>query len=138
MATVNADELENAMILADPPRAGRAWVCPASGAVLVYADMVGSHAPLPEDIHDEARYIPVPGAARLGLGPAQVADFVRLHMPGDEEGVAALLRGAGGFERFARLAQQRGLLPAWHAFRQERTLAALRTWCEAKGLRLAA
>jgi hypothetical protein len=138
MATVDADELENAMILADPPRAGRAWVCPASGAVLVYADMVGSHAPLPDDIHEESKYVRVPGAGRLGLGQALVLDFVRAHMPGDEESVGTLLRGPGGFERFARLAAARGLLAAWHAFRQERTLAALRAWCEANGLQLGA
>lgn len=138
MATVHADELENAMILADPPRAGRAWVCPASGAVLVYADMVGSHAPLPGDIHEEGKYVPVPGAGRLGLGRALVLDFVRRHMAGDEENVAAMLRGPGGFERFAKLALARGLLASWHAFRQERTLAALRAWCEENGLRLGA
>lgn len=136
MATVHADELENAMILADPPRAGRAWVCPASGAVLVHADMAGSHDPLPDDIHEEEKYIPVPGAGRLGLGRALVLDFVRGHMAGDEENVTAMLRGAGGFERFAKLAQARGLLASWHAYRQERTLAALRAWCEAKGLEL--
>ena len=137
MATVNADELENAMILADPPRAGRAWICPATGTIYLRADMVGSHEALPDDIHEEGKYIPVPGAGRLGLGQALVLDFVRRQMPGDEESVRALLRSAGGFERFARLASARGLLAAWHAFRQERTLAALRKWCEDKGLRLA-
>ncbi len=136
MATVDADELENAMILADPPRAGRAWVCRSSGRVLVYADMVGSHAPLPEDIREEGKYVPVPGAARLGLGQALVFDFVRQHMPGDEESVQAVFHKPGGFERFARLASARGLLPAWHAFRQERTVLALRAWCEANGLQL--
>jgi len=136
MATVHADELENAMILADPPRAGRAWVCPATGAIHLRADMVGSHEALPEDIHEEGRYIAVPGAGRLGLGRALVLDFVRRHMAGAEDEVAAALRGAGGFECFARLASARGLLPAWHAFRQERTLAALRAWCEANGLAL--
>lgn len=138
MATVHADELENAMILADPPRAGKAWVCPATGVLYLRADMVGSHEALPEDIHEEGRYIPVPGAGRLGLGQALVLDFVRQHLPGEAENVGAMLRGAGGFERFAKLAQDRGLLAAWHAFRQERTAAALRAWCEANGLQLGA
>ena len=136
MATVNADELENAMILADPPRPGRAWVCPATGAVYLRADMVGSHAPLPEDIREEGRYIPVPGASRLGLGAALALDFARQHMPGEEGCVDRLLRGAAGFERFAKLAQKRGLLARWHAFRHERTVAALRAWCEQHGLAL--
>lgn len=136
MTTVNADELENAMILADPPRAGRAWVCRASGEVLVKADMVGSHTPLPIDIHEAGKYVPVPGCSRLGLGQAVVLDFVQQELPGEEENVGAMLRGAGGFERFAKLAQDRGLFAAWHAFRQERTAAALRAWCEAQGLEL--
>jgi hypothetical protein len=136
MATVNADELENAMILADPPRAGKAWVCPATGTLYLRADMVGSHEALPDDIHEEGKYIPVPGAGHLGLGRALVLDFVRQQLPGEEENVGAMLRGAGGFERFAKLAQERGLLADWHAFRQERTAAALRAWCEANGLRL--
>ncbi|MCA1854489.1 hypothetical protein LE190_00915 [Massilia oculi] len=138
MASVDADALENAMILADPPHAGRAWVCPATGAIHLRADMVGSHEALPDDIHEAGRYIPVPGAARLGLGRALVFDFVRRHMPGDEAEVRALLRGPGGFERFAKLAQARGLLASWHAFRQERTAAALRAWCEENGLVLRA
>ncbi|MFC0253306.1 hypothetical protein [Massilia consociata] len=138
MATVNADELENAMILADPPRAGRAWVDPRSGTVLVRADMVGSHDRLPDDIREEGRYLPVPGLGRLGLGQALVRDFVREHMPGDEDAVAGMLRGAGGFERFAKLADSRGLLARWHAFRQARTLAAMRAWCEEHGLALSA
>ncbi len=139
MASVDADELENAMILAEPPRAGKAWVCRATGKVWLRADMVGSHAPLPKDLHDEERYLPVPGAASLGLGQALVRDFVRRHLPGDEEHVHAILFGLhqpGGFERFARLAQARGLLKSWHAFRHGQTLAALRTWCAQQGLEL--
>jgi hypothetical protein len=80
----------------------------------------------------------VPGAGRLGLGQALVLDFVRAHMPGDEESVGTLLRGPGGFERFARLAAARGLLAAWHAFRHARTHAALRDWCGQHGLELSA
>lgn len=131
MAIVDADELENAMILADPPDAGRAWVCPSTGTVYLRAGMVGSHTALPDDIREEGKYVPVPGAGRLGLGQALVLDFVRQHMPGEEADVRA-----GGFARFTKLARERGVLARWHALRQERTQAVLRDWCTQHGLQL--
>ena len=57
MASVNADELENAMILADGPASGDAWVCPRTGAVYIRSDLVGELEPLPDDIDDPDKYI---------------------------------------------------------------------------------
>lgn len=138
MVTVNADDLENAMILADEPGSGEAWVCPATGKVYIRSDLVGELEPLPADIDEEGRYIPVPGQRTLELGLALVTDFVRRHMPSDEDEVRQMFRRAGAYRRFSALVDAKGLRARWHAFRDERTLDAMRDWCEQHGLELAA
>jgi hypothetical protein len=136
MTSVNADELENAMILVDDPGSGEAWVCPATGKVYVRSDVVGELEPLPDDIDEEGRYIPVPGQRSLDLGQALVLNFVRQHSPADEDEVRQLFRRAGAYGRFSALLDKRGLRDRWHAFREEQTLEAMRAWCEGHGLAL--
>src|SRR5690606_17582652 len=60
MATVNAFDLENAMILVDDPGSA-AWVSLETGHVYIRSDVVGELEPLPEDLGEEGHYIPVPG-----------------------------------------------------------------------------
>lgn len=138
MVTVDAYELENAMILADEPGAGEAWVCPRTGKVYIRSDVVGELEPLPANIDEEGRYIPVPGQRALDLGQALVFDFVRRQMPTDEDEVGRLFRRAGAYGRFSALVDRRGLRDRWHAFRDERTREAMRDWCEQQGLSLSA
>jgi len=137
MATVNADELENAMVLADDP-GSEAWVCPVTGKVYIRSEVVGEPEPLPDDIDEEGRYIPVPGQRSLELGQALVFEFTRRHSPSDEDEVRQLFRRAGAYGRFSSLVNKRGLRERWHAYRDEHTLEAMRGWCEQHGLELAA
>ena len=136
MATVNAFDLENAMILADDP-GSEAWVSLETGQVHIRSDLVGELEPLPADIGEEGHYIPVPGQRTLELGRALVIDFVQRHMPSDEDEVRQLFRRAGAYGRFSALVDKRGLRDRWHAFREQRTLDAMRAWCEQHGLNLA-
>ena len=136
MATVNAFDLDNAMILADDP-GSEAWVSLETGHVHIRSDLVGELEALPDDIGEEGHYIPVPGQHTLELGRALVIDFVQRHMPSDEDEVRRIFRRAGAYARFSALVDKRGLRDRWHAFREQRTLDAMRAWCEQHGLNLA-
>ena len=136
MATVNAFDLENAMILADDP-GSEAWVSLETGHVHIRSDLVGELEALPDNIGEEGHYIPVPGQRALELGRALVIDFVQHHMPSDEDEVRQIFRRVGAYARFSALVDKRGLRDRWHAFREQRTLDAMRAWCEDNGLTLA-
>lgn len=137
MATVDAFDLDNAMILADVP-GSEAWVSLETGHVHIRSDAVGEPEPLPGDLGEAGHYIPVPGQRSLELGRALVIDFVQRHMPSDEDEVRQIFRRAGAYGRFSALVDKRGLRDRWHAFREQRTLEAMRAWCEDNGLTLAA
>jgi len=137
MAKVNADELENAMILMDGTVDAEAWVCRETGAVYMRSDMLDVPEPVPDDIDDADKYVPVPGLKELDLGQALVFDFVDEHMPDAENEVRQFFRSSGAYRRFSNLVDDRGLRDRWHAFRDERTQAAMREWCEEQGLQLA-
>lgn len=57
MAEVDANELENAMILMDSPGSGEAWVCRRTGKVIMRSDMIdaGEAEAVPDDIDDDYR-----------------------------------------------------------------------------------
>lgn len=137
MANVNADELENAMILMDDPGSGEAWVCRTTGKVHMRSDMLDLPEAVPDDVEDEDKYVPVPGLKQLDLGQALVSDFVTEHMPDAEDEVRGFFRRSGAYRRFSHLVDDRGLTDRWHAFRDERTRAAMREWCADNGLTLA-
>lgn len=137
MISVNKDELENAMILMDGPASGDAWVCRRTGRIIVRSDLVDKEdEPVPEDVDDD-KYVAVPGLKRLDLGQALVFDFVIEHLPDAEGEVRLMFRRPGAYRRFSNLVDDRGLRERWHAFRDERTQAALRAWCEENGMSLA-
>ena len=138
MAVVNADELENAMILMDGTVGAEAWVCRETGTVHMRADMLDLPEPVPDDVDDEDKYVPVPGLKELDLGQALVFDFVDEHIPDAENEVRQFFRRSGAYRRFSNFVDDRGLTDRWHAFRDERTQAAMREWCEDNGLQLSA
>ena len=135
MATVDAFDLDNAMILADVP-GSEAWVSLETGHVHIRSDAIGELEPLPDDLGEAGHYIPVPGQRSLELGRTLVIDFVQRHMPADEDEVRQIFRRAGAYVRFSALVDKRGLRDRWHAFREQRTLEAMRAWCEQHGLNL--
>jgi hypothetical protein len=140
MATVDANELEDAVIMVTGPGdAVEAWVCLDTGAVYLRGDSIPPEAgPLPDDIDTSDRYVSVPDSRSLDLGQALVFGFAEAEMPEEYERVRQMFRRTGAYRHFGNLVDDRGLRERWHAFRQERTLAALRDWCEASGLQLGA
>lgn len=140
MVSVDPDALENAVLMVSAPSdRAEAWVHLDTGKVYVRSDCISEEAdPLPDDIDTSERYVPLPDARTLDLGQALVFGFTENAMPDAYERVRHMFRRSGGYRQFGRLVDERGLRERWHAFRQERTLAALRAWCEENGLRLGA
>ena len=133
MATVNAFDLENAMILADDP-GSEAWVSLETGQVHIRSDLVGELEPLPEDIGEEGHYIPVPGQRTLELGRALVIDFVPRHIPSVEDQVLQLFWRAVASGRFSAFVDKRGLRYRCHAFPAQLPPPPMRDWCTHPGL----
>ena len=136
MANVDADALDTAMTLMDDAHDNEAWVCRESGKVFIRSDVIGDDEDLPDDIEDEDKYVPVPGMKSLHLGEALVFDFVDEHLPDAESEVRQFFKRPGAYRRFSDLMDDRGLRDRWHAFRDDRTRAAMREWCEYNGLTL--
>jgi hypothetical protein len=135
MAAIKLDELENAAILVDDGEgSAHALVARDTGMIHLLDDAyMDEEAPLPGDVAASGQYVPVPAASELGLGRALMLRFAAGHLPGDRERVRELFeRGnarGDGYDRFAKLLEERGVLDAWYRFRAEETYAALATWC---------
>ena len=138
MTTVDVNELEDAvLIVSDPGHGAQAWVGLDTGTVHVRADGIDLNAePLPEDIATSDRFARVPGSCSLDLGQVLVFDFVQAEMPEEVDHVRRMFERQSAYRHFGKLVDDRGLRERWHAFRDARTVAALRGWCEKNGLQL--
>jgi len=138
MAVVNAEDLEDAVLMVSEPDTGaEAWVSLDTGAVHVRSELVPEDlAPLPEDIDTSVRYVEVPDMRTLDLGIQLVFDFADAAMPDDVANVRQIFKRAGAYGRFSKLIEEHGLTDRWHDFREAQTRAALAGWCEENGLQL--
>ncbi|KNZ68152.1 hypothetical protein AB595_22685 [Massilia sp. WF1] len=132
------DELENAAILVDDGEgSAKALVARDTGMIhLLNDEYMDEEAPLPGDFETGDAYVSVPAASTLGLGRELMARFAAGHLHGDREQVREMLDRGDGYERFAKLLEERGVLDAWYRFREEETRVALEAWCRQHGLEL--
>ena len=138
MSTVNMDELERAaMMVEDGDGAVTALVSRETGMIrLLNDEYTDEEAPMPSASSSYDGYVPVPSAGMLGIGDGLVLRFAAIHLAEDQHTVRDLFQNRDT-EGFARLLQERGAAEAWERFHDETTQAALRRWCEEKGLQLA-
>lgn len=135
-AGVKLDDLEEALSIVGGGMGGdaQAWVCRATGAVIWYSEEVDDLPPLPKDIDDETRYVPVPDKRELGLGKPSALEFTRTHLPECEEQVYGIFSHRGAYARFKSLLEHHDCLDAWYQWETEQTRQALRDWCKLNGL----
>lgn len=136
---VKLDELEDALQFVGSGEifGNAAWVCRETGAVLCHSDDTDDFEPLPEDIDDADRYVPVPDQRELGLGKPLALAFTRTHLPDCYEQVCAMFSHRGASARFKDLLVRHQSLDAWHQWEAEQTRQALRAWCADNGITLA-
>ncbi len=106
-----------------------AWVCRETGAVLCHSDDTDDFEPLPDDIDDEDRYVPIPDQHELDLGKPLALKFVRTQLPACYEQVCTIFAHRGAYARFKDLLERHQSLDAWHQWEAEQTRQALRAWC---------
>jgi len=138
MPTVKLDELENAAILVDDGEgSAKALVARDTGMLhLLNDDYMDEEAPLPGDFDTGDAYVSVPAASTLGLGRELMFRFAATHLAGDRDRVRELFERGDGYDKFARLVEERGVLDSWYRFREEETRIALEGWCRQHGLQL--
>ena len=138
MPTVKLDELENAAILVDDGEgSAKALVARDTGMLhLLNDDYMDEEAPLPGDFDTGDAYVSVPAASTLGLGRELMFRFAATHLAGDRDRVRELFERGDGYDKFARLVEERGVLDSWYRFREEETRVALEGWCRQHGLQL--
>ena len=138
MAIVNAEDLEDAVLMvSEPGTKAQAWVSLDTGQLHVRSGLVDETlAPLPWNIDSSAHYVPVPDMRSLDLGIQLVFDFTDAAMPDDADRVRQMFKQAGAYREFSELVEERGLSDRWHDFREAQTRAVLAAWCGENGLEL--
>lgn len=138
MATVNAEDLEDAVLMvSEPGTRAKAWMSLDTGEVHVRPELMDGEAPpVPEDADSSERYAAVPHMRTLNLGLELVFDFADAAMPRDADSVRRMFKRAGAYGKFSELVEERGLTERWHDFREAQTRAVLAAWCEEHGLAL--
>lgn len=135
--TVKLGDLEDAM---DYVSSGElldceAYLCLATGEILYSDDEDADWAePLPEDIDDLKKYIPIPRKNDLDLGRTLVMRFVTQVLPEDQGGVEVFFGRKGAYGRFKGLLEDRGVLDRWYEFEANSRKEALREWCAENGI----
>lgn len=137
---VTPDDLEHALMFVssdDMMFGNAAWVRRDTGEVIWHSDEFDDFDPLPDDIDDEDRYIPIPDKRDLGLGKPLALEFARTHLPECFDQVRAIFSRRGAYARFRDLLERNDSLDAWYQWEQEKTRQALREWCADNGMKLA-
>jgi hypothetical protein len=91
---------------------------------------------LPADIHNEDKYLPIPGKRELDLGTPLVYEFTREFLPRDHDEVRRIFSRRGAYSQFKRLLARRKAVDRWHDFENRATEEALREWCEVNSIEI--
>jgi len=114
----------------------QAWLCKASGRVLLVSDSVDPEEGVPEDL-EAAGYLAIPHRRYLDLGKPLAISFVDAELPVYSAQVRDFFRRKGAYGHFRRLLQSEGALEKWHDYEGQATRDAMLRWCEEVGVTIA-
>lgn len=114
----------------------RAFVCRQTGKIYYQTEGLGSEDfdELPDDIEDDAKYVPLPDKRDLDLGKPLALAFAREFLPDDFDDVRYFFSKRGAYPKFKAVLARRGAIDRWHAYENEATEQALREWCKEQGI----
>jgi hypothetical protein len=107
----------------------QAFLCKQSGRIYCHSELADDLDPLPDDIDDPDKFLPLPDKRDLDLGKPLALDFARQFLPGDVDTVRQFFRRRGAYAGFKGLLARRGALDRWYDFEAKAEESALRTWC---------
>ena len=112
MHTLERDDLHLAVehVTTGGAYGAEAFIDLRSGAIL--CGRIDAEVPLPDDVDDEERCLPVPTKKELGLGRDDALAFTEQHTPQLLSRAEYIFNAAGAFDRFKHLMQEHGLLNA--------------------------
>lgn len=135
---VSLKQLEDALMFSSFSSTGEveAFVCRATGAVIVRGPEDLEEEPPPEGLGDDSLYACLPGRRNLDLGQPLVFGFLRAKAPQLEGTVRGFFRGRGAYARFKNLLERHDLLDAWHVHEESAGREALIDWAQGQGFEL--
>ena len=108
----------------------QAFLCKQSGKITCHSELTDDLDPLPDDVDDPEKFLPIPDKRDLDLGKPLALDFARQFLPGDFDEVRQFFSRRGAYARFKDLLTRRGALDQWYEFEANAEESALRQWCE--------
>src|ERR1700739_2952118 len=97
----------------------QAFLCTRSGKIYCHSELADDLDPLPDDIDDPGKFLPLPDKRDLDLGKPLALDFARQFLPADFNDVRQIFSRKGAYARFKDLLDRRGVLGQWYAFEAE-------------------
>ena len=107
-----------------------AFLCLKTGKIYYSSDLIDEdEEPLPDDIYDNQKYIPIPSKQELDLGRALVLEFMDKYLSLDYELVYSMFRKAGAYSRYKNYLLKVNKLDEWHQYENNAQTEALKDWC---------
>ena len=129
-ANIDDIELGIEFISADAAGDNEAFLSLATGEVYYRSEYIDEEIPLPNDIDDESKYLPLPNKRDLDLGNVLVFNFVEQRLPDEYSEIRAMFRKSGAYRRFSDWLDRHNLVEDWYRFRNEATKQAIIEWCK--------
>ena len=114
-----------------------AYISLDTGQVHWVSELCPVDEDIPDDLETSDRCVAVPHKNDLGLGKRLALRFAAEELPGFYEQAAAIFRRKGGYSRFKRLLETKGVLETWYEFEARATERALKEWCAQNDIPLA-
>jgi hypothetical protein len=114
----------------------QAFLCRQSGKITCHSELADDLDPLPDDVDDPEKFLPIPDRRDLDLGKPVALDFARQFLPGDLDEVRQFFSRRGAYGRYKDLLARRGALDQWYDFEASAEESALRLWCEDNSIEL--
>ena len=118
------------------PGEQEAYLCTKTGEFHWHSEYGDNEEPLPDDIEDSEKYIPIPHRNELGLGKPLVLKFAEKLLPDALDKIREIFRHASAYARFKARLEKRGLLQQWYEYEANAQQEALRQWCGDRDIQL--
>ncbi|MFC7421614.1 hypothetical protein ACFQNF_17260 [Iodobacter arcticus] len=116
----------------DPNQSCEGFIHLESGNIYLrpkYLNAIDDIEALPDDLDNDALYLPLPTKNDLGLGSQLPVCFAEEYAPDFYNEVQAMFRHKGAFGRFKDWADRHQLLAAWYRFEKESGEKEIKAWC---------